>query len=232
MIAPVLFVAGGAWTTGTVTLNVSTQRALPWWVRARGLGLYMLVLSGGIALGSALWGAIAGWSIPAAYLVAAATLLAGTVTARRWRLMMVYGLDLRPSTPTEPIVTLEPDGDDGPVLVTVAYRVPAHAQGEFTVMMRRVERDRRRNGATQWELFRDLADTDRFLETFVVDTWAEHRRQHQRRTVTADVVMRRARQYVEGDVVVSHFVSAYSPHGLDAPPTAPTPPSTKSVPAG
>ena len=51
-----LFVAGGAWTSATVTLNVFTQRALPWWVRARGLGLYMLVLAGGIAIGSAVWG--------------------------------------------------------------------------------------------------------------------------------------------------------------------------------
>ena len=61
--APALFFAGAAWTTATVTLNVATQAALPWWVRARGLGLYLVVLAGGIAVGSALWGAIAGWSI-------------------------------------------------------------------------------------------------------------------------------------------------------------------------
>lgn len=223
-VAPALFVAGGAWTTGTVTVNVSAQRALPWWVRARGLGLYMLVLAGGIALGSALWGAIAGWSIPAAHLAAAATLLGGVPVVRRWRLEIVHQLDLSPATPTEPMVTLEPDPDDGPVLVTVSYRVPEANHAEFRAMMRRVERDRRRSGAEQWGLFRDLADTDLFVETWVVATWAEHLRQHQRRTVNADVMIRRAREFVEGPFTVAHLISAYSPSGQR--PVEPPPPPT------
>ena len=81
-------------------------------------------------------------------------------------------------------------------------------------MMRRVERDRRRSGAVEWDLYRDLADTDRFLETFTVRTWGEHLRQHERRTRTADVMMQRAREFVEGDVEVTHLVSAYSESGL------------------
>ncbi len=211
---PALFVAGGAWTTGTVTLNVAAQRALPWWVRARGLGLYMVVLAGGIAVGSAVWGAVAGWSIPLAHVMAAGILAAGIATARRWSLEVVTDLDLRPARPTAPIVVLEPGDDDGPVLVTVAYRVPPAAHTEFVEMMRRVERDRRRGGAKEWGLFRDLADTDRFLETFEVETWGEHLRQHERRTRTADVMMQRAREFVEGDIEVTHLVSAYSAAGL------------------
>jgi MFS family permease len=211
---PALFLAGAAWTTGTVTLNVATQSALPWWVRARGLGLYLVVLAGGIALGSALWGGVAGWSIPIAHLVAAGVLVAGIATARRWRLGVVKDLDLRPATSSAPIVMLEPDSTAGPVLVTVSYRVPESAHAEFVEMMRRVERDRRRGGATEWGLFRDLADTDRFVETFEVDTWGEHLRQHERRTRTADVMLQRARGFVEGDVEVAHLVSAYSPSAL------------------
>ena len=83
-------------------------------------------------------------------------------------------------------------------------------------MMRRVERDRRRGGAVEWDLYRDLADTDRFVETFTVRTWGEHLRQHERRTRTADVMMQRAREFVEGDVEVAHLVSAYSESGLAA----------------
>ena len=109
---------------------------------------------------------------------------------------------------------LEPDPDAGPVLVTVAYRVPEEAHAEFVEMMRSVERDRRRGGATEWGLFRDLADTDRFVETFEVDTWGEHLRQHERRTRTADVMLQRAREFVEGDVEVAHLISAYSPSAL------------------
>lgn len=211
-----LLAGGAAWTSGTVTLNVSTQAALPWWVRARGLGLYLVTLAGGLALGSALWGTVADWSIPVAHVAAAALLVAGTATSRRWRLAAVRDLDLRPATPTTPIVNLDPDPSDGPVLVTVAYRVPADAHAEFAEMMRRVERDRRRGGAQEWDLYRDLADTDRFLETFTVRTWGEHLRQHERRTRTADVMMQRTRDFVEGDVEVTHLVSAYSGSGLAA----------------
>ena len=100
------------------------------------------------------------------------------------------------------------------MLVTVSYRVPESAHAEFVEMMRSVERDRRRGGATEWGLFRDLADTDRFVETFEVDTWGEHLRQHERRTRTADVMLQRAREFVEGDVEVAHLVSAYSPSAL------------------
>jgi predicted MFS family arabinose efflux permease len=214
VLGPALAVAGGAWTTGTVTTNVAAQRALPWWVRARGLGLYMVVLAGGIALGSALWGALAAWSITGAHVCAAVTLVVASSTAVRWRLRVVHGLDLRPAQPTEPMVNLDPAPSDGPVLVTVSYRVPPDRQEDFATMMRLVERDRRRSGAEQWGLFRDLADTDLFLETFVVATWAEHLRQHERRTVNADVMLRRARDFVEGDVAVAHLLSAYAPHAL------------------
>jgi predicted MFS family arabinose efflux permease len=214
VLGPALAVAGGAWTTGTVTTNVAAQRALPWWVRARGLGLYMVVLAGGIALGSALWGALAAWSITGAHVCAAVTLVVASSTAVRWRLRVVHGLDLRPAQPTEPMVNLDPAPSDGPVLVTVSYRVPPDRQEDFATMMRLVERDRRRSGAEQWGLFRDLADTDLFLETFVVATWAEHLRQHERRTVNADVMLRRARDFVEGDVAVAHLLSAYAPDAL------------------
>ncbi|MEO6651983.1 MAG: MFS transporter [Ilumatobacteraceae bacterium] len=213
-VGPALFVAGGAWTSATVTLNVAAQRVLPWWVRARGLGMYMVVLAGGIAIGSAVWGAIAAWSLTGAHVVAAATLVGGTLTSRRWRLDVADSLDLRPAEPTSPMVRLEPDPESGPVLVTVGYRVPPDRHVDFVTMMRPVERDRRRSGASQWGLFRDLADTDLFLETFVVDTWAEHMRQHQRRTVTADVMMQQAREFVEGDITVAHLLSAYAPRAV------------------
>jgi predicted MFS family arabinose efflux permease len=209
VIGPVLAVAGGAWTTVTVTLNVAAQRALPWWVRARGLGLYLVVLAGGIALGSALWGALAAWSIPGAHVAAAVTLALGTLTARRWRLGAVDQLDLRPASVAHPMVDLEPEPTSGPVLVTLAYRVPPDQQLAFAEAMRRMERDRRRRGAHEWGLYRDLADTDRFVETFVVATWAEHLRQRERRTVAGDALAQEVRSFVEGDVVVSHLVSAY-----------------------
>ena len=50
--------------------------------------------------------------------------------------------------------------------------------------MRKVGRVRRRTGARRWGLWHDPASPERFLETFVVDSWEEHLRQHQRVTAT------------------------------------------------
>jgi hypothetical protein len=75
--------------------------------------------------------------------------------------------------------------------------------------MRRVERQRRRTGARRWGLYRDLAAPDLMLEIFVVESWAEHLRQHDRRTATDLAALDIVRAFVKGDVAVGHYVSAY-----------------------
>jgi MFS family permease len=51
--------AGLAWISILATLNLAAQTAAPHWVRARVISMYVLVLQGGLALGSAVWGAVA-----------------------------------------------------------------------------------------------------------------------------------------------------------------------------
>ena len=51
--------AGLAWISILATLNVAAQTAAPAWVRARVISMYVLVLQGGLALGSAVWGVVA-----------------------------------------------------------------------------------------------------------------------------------------------------------------------------
>ncbi|TMA22264.1 MAG: MFS transporter, partial [Deltaproteobacteria bacterium] len=58
--AVALCAAGGSWLTLLTTLTSSVQISAPSWVRARALSIHMLVLFGGLAAGSAAWGAIAG----------------------------------------------------------------------------------------------------------------------------------------------------------------------------
>jgi MFS family permease len=83
----VLFLAGGAWITIVASLNVSAQTMSPAWLRARTLSIYLLVLQGGMAAGSAAWGAVGErWGIPASMLVSAVGLIAGLATIRRFRL--------------------------------------------------------------------------------------------------------------------------------------------------
>ena len=53
---------------------------------------------------------------------------------------------------------------------------------EFIKVMRDYGRVRRRDGASRWGICRDIEASDRYLETFVVSSWAEHLRQHDRLT--------------------------------------------------
>jgi MFS family permease len=85
-----LFAGGGAWITIVATLNVSAQTMCPAWLRARALSIYLLVLQGGMAAGSAIWGLIGErWGIPNALSLAALTLVAGLTTARHFRLQAI-----------------------------------------------------------------------------------------------------------------------------------------------
>ena len=83
----VLFTAGAAWIGILACFNVVAQTMCPSWMRARALSMYLLVLQGGMALGSALWGAVAArQGVPEALAWSALAMVAGLSTIRRHRL--------------------------------------------------------------------------------------------------------------------------------------------------
>jgi len=83
----VLFASGIAWIAILACLNVAAQTMSPPWMRARALSMYLLVLQGGMAIGSAAWGALATKAgVPTTMLCSAATLVLGLLTVRRYRL--------------------------------------------------------------------------------------------------------------------------------------------------
>ncbi len=89
-----LFLGGGAWITILASLNVSAQTMSPAWVRARAISMYLLVLQGGMAGGSALWGAVADrWGMETSLLVAAGGLVAGLISIR-WHRLRVHDVEL------------------------------------------------------------------------------------------------------------------------------------------
>jgi hypothetical protein len=107
-----MLIGGLAWATALTCIGVSAFAALPEWVRARGMSLYLIVLAGGLALGSAAWGALAEWNLTGAHLAAAAMLVVGLTTTRRWKLGSIAGLDLRIVPSDEPNVTSVPHPTD------------------------------------------------------------------------------------------------------------------------
>jgi len=93
----VLFTAGAAWIGILACFNVIAQTMCPAWMRARALSMYLLVLQGGMAVGSAVWGAVAArQGVPAALAWSAVAMVLGLSTIRRHRLIAVQ-LELAPA---------------------------------------------------------------------------------------------------------------------------------------
>jgi MFS family permease/quinol monooxygenase YgiN len=206
-----LAASGAAWLTIMSSFNVAAQTVAPTWVSARVLGTYLLVSQGGLAAGSFAWGAVADrLGLPAALALAAGGLVLGLAVTPLWRLAQGERLDLRPSAhmadpPTE-LGELEPRR--GPVLVIAEYRVPPERAAEFRQAMQAVRIVRRRDGAVRWALYEDPTDLQRYMETFVVPSLAEHLRQHERATISDRAVEERVWQLAEGPPEVRHLVAA------------------------
>ena len=204
-------IAGGAWLTFISQSNALMQFLAPDWVRARVLALFLLVTQGGLAAGSVLWGTIGSHAgIDAALLAAGIATLATTPLGllfplpshvgdisswNHWRMPAIAG-------------SIGPDGDDGPVLVTVEYRVAQAHVAAFLTAIHGYGHVRRRDGASRWGIFRDVEDPDRFIESFIVASWAEHLRQHERLTIADRDVENAVHQHAQHDPVVHHLIYA------------------------
>jgi len=147
-----LVLGGTSWLLALSTLNASMQLSLPAWVRARGLSVYQLVFMGGQALGSLVWGLVAGAAgSVTALLISAAMMGVCALSAIWWPLHARTGnLDVTPSAHwPEPALIFEPQPLDGPVVVLVSYCVePAQETGFFEAMAA-LGRSRQRTGASR-----------------------------------------------------------------------------------
>ncbi len=222
LVGIALLPVGMAWIAVLSSLNSGLQLALPNWVRGRGLAYYLVVFQGAQAVGAVIWGTIADHtSVSVALLVAAATLLIGAVVGLRAPMPDTSNLDRTPSVHwPAPQLLITPGPADGPVLVSAIYRVAEENAVAFSEAMRHVGRSRRRTGALRWELFRDGADPTRFVESYLVGTWAEHQRQHETRLTGADRRFElEAYQFADGEPQVSHLFPPPAPERSQPPRT-------------
>jgi MFS family permease len=181
---PAMVIVGMAWISVANSLAVAAQMVLPDWVRARGMSLYQMSLMGGAAAGSLLWGQVAAASdVRTAVLAAAGFGVLVLVLTRRVTVTSEREPDYSPVAVRDvPPPVIEIDPDDGPVMVTLEYRIEPARAADFAAVMQRTRRARLRQGALSWGLFRDVTDPARYIEYFVDENWLEHQRRLERFT--------------------------------------------------
>jgi len=200
LLALALVIGGIAWISVLSALNISAQTATPSWVRARVMAIYLLVFTGGLAAGSAIWGFIATRSgIANALSLSAVGLVAGLPLTWRYRLVGKKSLSLTPSMHwPEPIMMIDTDVKEGPAITSIEYRIDLQSAEGFLQAMKEMKRIRQRDGAIRWNLLRDSADPQRYLEIFVTESWGEHLRQHERITAEDREAEQRAQAFHVG----------------------------------
>jgi MFS family permease len=205
-----LLALGAGWIIALTSLNGAAQGVLPNWVRGRGLAIYLMVFNGAMAAGSLLWGLIA------QEIGVAATLLAGgigllVISLLFHRIRLPEGeADLQPSNHwPEPLLNTPVENDRGPVMIQVEYRVRLEDRPQFLRTLQRLSRVRRRDGAYAWGLTEHTADPQCVMEWFMVESWAEHLRQHQRVSHADADLQQEALQFHIGPEkpLVHHFLS-------------------------
>jgi MFS family permease len=206
----ILLLLGASWITALTTLNGTMQAVLPNWVRGRGLAIYLTVFNGALTGGSLLWGLVAEQAgIPATLLVGAGGLIVSAVLARLVRLPAGEA-DLTPSNHwPEPLLAEPVEHDRGPVMITVQYRVKKQDRAAFLAVLKTLSEERRRDGAYAWGISEDTADPEQLLEWFMVESWAEHLRQHRRVSKTDQDLQQAALAFHAGPdkPVVRHYLA-------------------------
>ena len=148
--------------------------------------------------------------LPVAHFVAAAGAALAIPLTRRWKLQTAIGLDLTPSMHWPvPVIAAKLANDQGPVLVSVEYRVEPENRAQFLRALSELEHERKRDGAYFWGLFEDVSDRGRFEETFLVESWLEHLHQHERVTMADQVLQDRIERLVTDTPRVRHLIAPH-----------------------
>jgi quinol monooxygenase YgiN len=217
------FAAGMSWVCVFASLSAGTQSTAPAWVRARAVAMNLVAVQTSLALGSVLWGALASSAGTRVALGAsAATMIVLLGLTLRVRVTLGSEAEVTPGVKLPEMAhAIQPMPDDGPVLIQVEYQVDPDHREAFFHAMQAVEPTRRRNGAVSWRVFRDLGEEGRFVERFIIDSWAEYVRLRTRATV-ADRMTHTAIEQFQRPAVpirVSRFIGIdLSDVGLDSAP--------------
>ena len=174
---------GAFWTSSVTLFNISIQLASPRWVAGRALAAYQTAITGGIAIGSWMWGTVAqGTSVATAMALAGASVAATALLRFLLPMEDAEARDLDQARLREIEVGLNLSGRSGPVAIQLEYRVDPEEARAFYRAMQGVQPIRCRNGGYDWTIARDIADPWQWVERFHCPTWHDYLRQRDRLT--------------------------------------------------
>ena len=209
------YCAGAAWVSVLASLSAGTQSAAPAWVRARAVAMNLVAVQASLALGSVVWGWLATlFGTHIALGASAGTMILLLALSRGVRVKLGEEADVTPGVQSaELVIKVEPRPDDGPVLIQLEYRIAPEQRAAFLRTIHSIEPIRRRNGASSWRVFRDLGEDGRFVERFIIESWAEYVRLRTRMMVADRRIEERISVLQRPDVPirVSRLIGVSSP---------------------
>ena len=192
-------------------------KSAPKWIGARVLAVYLLILNGGLAVGSVIWGTMANtFGIQITLSVASLALGVSILAKKRYNTTLLDDLDFTPasdhwSLPAE--LFIDPPQSDNQALITIDYKIDPKLSDEFEQNVRELGRILKSEGMAYWELFQDTADIGHYIEIRIADTWTEHMRQHERVTKNVQVMEDKIRLLLKDGPkpIVAHYIGKSAP---------------------
>ncbi|MGY4509553.1 MFS transporter [Bradyrhizobium sp. USDA 3650] len=181
--AVALMLAGAAWMMAWVLFSIGVQLSAPRWVAGRSLAAYQAASSGGIAIGSWVWGHLTDAAgVQTALLISAALMLASPLLGLWLRMPRIGTRGEDAEALADPEARLPLTDRSGPLVVEIEYRVAQENARAFYNVMQEIQLYRQRNGAYGWSIARDIADPELWTERYHCPTWLDYLRQRNRWT--------------------------------------------------
>jgi MFS family permease len=204
---------GAAYITIISKFYIIGIKSAPKWIGARVLAVYLLILNGGLVVGSVIWGTVANiFGIPITLVVASLALAATIIAKKRYNSTLLDDLDFTPASDhwsLPPQASVDPSQNENQALITIEYnKIDPKLSDEFEQRVRELGRILRSEGMAYWELFQDPADIGHYIEIRIADTWTDHIRQHEYVTKNVQAMEDRIRALIKDcpQPIISHYI--------------------------
>ncbi len=209
----VMVLGGAVYIAILSTFYTIGIKSAPKWIGARVLAIYLLVLNGGLAIGSVIWGTVANvFGIQITLSVASLALAATIIAKKRFNSTLLNDLDFTPVSDhwsLPPQSSIDPSQYENQALITIEYnKINLNLSDEFEQNVHELGRLLKSEGMAYWELFQDPADPGHYIEIRIADTWTDHMRQHEYVTKNVQVMENRIRTLIKDcpPPIISHYI--------------------------